>query len=59
MRKRGNEMNDQNRVLIRKGARNLTAEEIDLVKGGITTLTACTADPDSRSADGDASIGEC
>ncbi|MBZ5489790.1 MAG: hypothetical protein LAO76_02535 [Acidobacteriia bacterium] len=52
-------MNDQNRVLIRKGARNLTAEEVDLVKGGINTLTACTADPDSRSADGDASIGEC
>lgn len=52
-------MNDQSRVLIRKGARNLTAEEIDLVKGGMDTLTACTADPDSRSADGDASIGEC
>ena len=31
-------MNDQKRASIRKGARNLAAEEIDLVKGGINTL---------------------
>lgn len=52
-------MNDQNRVMVRRGARILTAEEIERVTGGVHTLTACTFDPQLRSKDGDASIGEC
>ena len=52
-------MDEKNRVLIRSGARDLTAEEMALVKGGMNTLTACTADPESRSADGDSSAGDC
>lgn len=52
-------MDDQTRVLVRRGARALCAEELERVSGGINTLTACTADPESRSADGDAAIGEC
>lgn len=50
-------MND-NRVLIRKGARELTEKEVDYVNGGIHTLTPCTAGPCSQK-DGDAFIGEC
>jgi hypothetical protein len=52
-------MNDNNRVLARNCARILSAEEIERVTGGIHTLTACTFDPELRSKDGDASIGEC
>ena len=52
-------MNDQNRVLIRRGARDLTAEEVERVSGGIHTLTPCTAGPCSTVKDGDAAIGEC
>ena len=53
-------MNDQNRVLIRWGARQLTESEVDLVSGGLQTETACTV-PTATCAnkDGDASIGEC
>ncbi|MGB9119483.1 MAG: hypothetical protein WCE73_02580 [Candidatus Angelobacter sp.] len=51
-------MNDQNRVLIRKGARELDREETGRVGGSLGTLTACTWDPDFGK-DGDASIGEC
>ena len=50
-------MNDQNRVLIRRGARDLTPTEVDLVNGGLRTLTLCTLA--SAAKDGDASIGEC
>jgi hypothetical protein len=53
-------MNDQNRVLARKGARSLSEEEIQSVSGGIHTETACTVPTSScRNKDGDASIGEC
>lgn len=52
-------MNDQNRVLIRQGARELDREETERVSGGLNTLTACTFDPDLGGKDGDASIGEC
>jgi hypothetical protein len=52
-------MNNDNRVLIRKGARELTEKEVDLVSGGIRTLTACTIGPTSTQKDGDAAIGEC
>ena len=48
-------MNDQNRVLIRRGARELTPTEADLVNGGILTLSLCTNDP---SPDGDKHVGE-
>jgi hypothetical protein len=57
LHKERNDMNDQNRVLIRRGAHDLTAEEVELVSGGIRTLTACTID--SGVKDGDAGIGEC
>lgn len=53
-------MNDQNRVLIRRGARSLNEEEIERVSGGLNTETVCTI-PTSTcgNKDGDASIGEC
>jgi hypothetical protein len=35
-------MNDQNRVLIRQGARELTGEEVEQVCGGLRTATKCT-----------------
>ena len=53
-------MNDQNRVLIRKGARSLSAEEIARVGGGISTTTLCTIPTEAcPNKDGDAQIGEC
>lgn len=53
-------MNDQNRVLIRRGARSLNAEEIEQVGGGISTTTLCTIPSTTcPNKDGDASIGEC
>jgi len=53
-------MDDQNRVLARKGARSLSEDEIARVGGGINTDTVCTV-PSSTcpNKDGDASIGEC
>lgn len=48
-------MNNQNRVLIRRGARELTPTETELVNGGILTLSLCTAAP---SPDGDQHVGE-
>jgi hypothetical protein len=35
-------MNDQNRVLVRRGARALTGEEVEEVCGGLRTATKCT-----------------
>jgi hypothetical protein len=53
-------MNDQNRVLNRRGARQLTESEVDLVSGGLHTETPCTVPTAScPNKDGDASIGEC
>jgi hypothetical protein len=52
-------MNEQDRVLIRRGARDLTPEEVNLISGGLRTLTACTIGATSTQKDGDASIGEC
>jgi hypothetical protein len=43
-------MNDQNRVLSRKGARELTAAEMEATSGGFITFSLCTAAP---SPDGD------
>jgi len=34
-------MNDQNRVLARRGARDLNEQEIDQVCGGLRTATKC------------------
>jgi hypothetical protein len=51
-------MNDENRVLVRKGARNLTPEEAEKVTGGFRTLTVCSIGP-SGQRDGDTSLGEC
>jgi hypothetical protein len=52
-------MKQDNRVLNRVGARDLTKEEIDNVTGGLHTLTACTVDG-LTFKDGDAGIpGEC
>ncbi|MGZ4829247.1 MAG: hypothetical protein ACXV5J_03910 [Candidatus Angelobacter sp.] len=50
-------MNDNNRVLTRRGARELNEKEVELVSGGLRTLTACTHT--ATTADGDASLGEC
>ena len=53
-------MNDQNRVLIRRGARSLSAEEMERVGGGLNTDTVCTVPTNvCPNKDGDASIGEC
>ena len=52
-------MNEQNRVLIRRGARELMPTEADLVGGGLRTLTLCTIGTSTATADGDARIGEC
>jgi len=46
-------MTDPNRVLVRKGARELGPEELDYVCGGLGTKTKCTASPDLISTDGD------
>jgi hypothetical protein len=48
-------MNNQNRVLVRHGARELTPTEADLVNGGFRTLSLCTSSP---SPDGDQHVGE-
>jgi len=50
-------MNKDNRVLGRRGARELTPRETDHVTGGISTDTPCTCRNGMQ--DGDAQIGEC
>lgn len=54
-----NDQNKENRVVVRRGARILSAEEIDRVSGGVHTLTACTFNFAATTADGDVKIGEC
>ncbi|HLK09265.1 MAG TPA: hypothetical protein VKV30_15020 [Candidatus Angelobacter sp.] len=51
-------MNDQNRVLARKGARDLNDQEVGIVSGGLTTLTACTLAA-AGTLDGDTFNSEC
>ncbi len=47
-----------NRVLVRRGARELTEEEVTQVSGaGRMTATKCTFDPATGFKDGD--TGEC
>jgi hypothetical protein len=48
-------MNDQDRVLIRRGARELSSEEVERVGGGFHTLVI-TWGPNGR--DGDGLLGE-
>jgi len=53
-------MNDMNRVLGRRGARQLNIDELQQVGGGINTETVCTIPTNvCPNKDGDASIGEC
>ena len=53
-------MNDKNRVLVRRGAHELSAEEIERVGGGLHTETLCTIPTEAcPNKDGDAQIGEC
>ena len=51
-------MNDLNRVLLRRGARALSEQEVALVSGGIRTATLCTASA-THGADGDTFMSEC
>jgi hypothetical protein len=52
-------MNQDNRVLGRMGARELTSREIDHVTGGVLTETVCTFNYKTHTADGDVFLGEC
>jgi len=53
-------MKDQNRVLVRTGARSLSAEEMERVGGWLNTETLCTVPTEAcPNKDGDAQIGEC
>jgi hypothetical protein len=53
-------MNDLNRVLLRRGARALSEQEVEHVGGGIRTATICTASTATQaSADGDTFHSEC
>ena len=49
-------MNDQNRVLVRKGARDLTGDEVKKVCGGLATATKCSVTAAGK-IDGD--LHEC
>ena len=51
-------MKEDNRVLARTQARELSAKELEAVSGALRTLTACTFSA-FGGTDGDASIGEC
>jgi hypothetical protein len=51
-------MNDQNRVLVRRGARDLSTEEMERVSGGLRTATFCSINKLGQ-RDGDVSLGEC
>jgi hypothetical protein len=51
-------MNEQDRVLIRRGARELVPQEVDLINGGLRTLTLCSIGNGGQ-RDGDVSLGEC
>ena len=55
-------MNNNNRVLGRIGARELTEQEVDAVNGALKvnhTLTPCFIDKKQQLLNGDQSIGEC
>jgi hypothetical protein len=54
-------MNENNRVLGRSGARELSEQEVLAVTGALRvhTLTLCIADHKGKTLAGDQSIGEC
>jgi len=54
-------MKQENRVLGRAGARELTQEEVIAVTGAfrVHTLTPCIVDRNGNLLNGDQSIGEC
>jgi len=54
-------MKQENRVLGRAGARELTQEEVMAVTGAfrVHTLTPCIVDRNGNLLNGDQSIGEC
>jgi hypothetical protein len=55
-------VNQDNRVLIRKGARELSPEEVEAVTGALKirhTLTPCFVDSKQQLLNGDQNIGEC
>ena len=49
-------MNDHNRVLVRRGARDLTEKEVEQVCGGLRTATKCSVTA-AGAIDGD--LHEC
>lgn len=49
---------EDNRVLGRRGARDLNQDEISKIQGGAHTLTICTP-PSARNPKGDGDPGEC
>jgi hypothetical protein len=55
-------MEQDNRVLTRRGARELSEEEVETVTGAFKTrrtLTPCFVDSKQQFLNGDQSIGEC
>ena len=54
-------MNQENRVLGRKGARELNTGELQVVQGAIIphTLTACSLRPNGEPLFGDTGFSEC
>jgi hypothetical protein len=52
---KGEKMHNQDRVLVRRGARELTSTETELINGGFITFSRCTNSP---SPDGDQHVGE-
>src|SRR5579859_1993388 len=51
--KEGNTMNENNRVLSRQNARELTPAEVEHVVGNINTLTICSSMPSTGTKDCD------
>ena len=49
---------ENTRVLVRRGARQLSDEESRKIQGGIATATVCTA-PNATHPKGDGDPGEC
>jgi hypothetical protein len=55
-------MDQDNRVLTRRGARELSAQEVETVTGAFKTrrtLTPCFVDSKQQFLNGDQAIGEC
>jgi hypothetical protein len=55
-------MDQHNRVLNRRGARELTEQEVEAVNGALKihhTLTPCFIDSKKQLLNGDQAIGEC